>query len=112
MLGAALLVGCTSSGGSRHDSATITGRLGVSGAPFGLTYITGSVTVQTFDRRTVRTVTTDGKGRFTVRVAPGRYQLTGQSPRNLWPTGSCRAYNATTAVAHTTTAVNVVCIGQ
>ena len=110
-LGAALLVGCTSSGGNHDNSATVTGRLGVSGAAHGLRHISGSITLQRLDGRTVRTVTVDRDGRFTLHVHPGTYQLAGQSAKYQWRPGSCRAYSPTTVVASATSTVDVVCPG-
>ncbi len=54
-------------------------------------------------------VRTDDQGRFTARLAPGSYRITGTSASYGGGKGECRASGRVRLRAHHTTHVRVVC---
>jgi hypothetical protein len=84
----------------------------VTGALPGPTPISGSVTVRRVDGRVVHTVTTDAHGAFTTTVPAGSYEITGQSPKDLWPTDSCHVGKIVHVTRSQVSTVEVLCYGQ
>lgn len=87
------------------------GRLRMTGGPEGASQPGVSGTVSFVDRVTgdQHTATANARGSFTVVVAPGRYTVTGTSPRFMDGRGSCVATVPTVVPASGLTGVVVAC---
>lgn len=86
----------------------VSGHLSTEGGPAGTQSLhwPGTITVHGPVDRTVRT---DARGRFRLRLLTGTYQLTGHSPQYDDDRGTCRASGPLVVHTDTHVSVDVVC---
>ena len=123
LLAALLLAGCAAAGGGQAPVAGhLAGRLVMEGGPIGPggqqpggRPIPGTVTVTAAGHRRV-TVRVGPSGTFSVRLPPGRYQLSGRSPDIMEVSNGseqelpCSQPSSVTVTARQTAVVAVTCI--
>ena len=117
-----LLAGCATAGTQAPTAGHLTGRLVMEGGPMGPggqqpgeRPIPGTVTFTAAGHRPV-TVEVGASGRFSVALAPGRYQVSGRSPEDNEVDGAkqrelpCSQPASATVTAGRTAVITLACI--
>jgi hypothetical protein len=121
-LAVVLLAGCGAVGGHGSAGGEVTGKLLMEGGPLGpggqqpgTRSIPGVVTFSAAGHRSV-SVRVANSGAFTVNLPPGRYRVTGKSPRIIQVGNGtrrelpCSQLLTVTVTAHHTATIAVTCI--
>lgn len=96
---------------ARFPDGTLVGSLVITGKPHAF-YVPGNVIVSTKQGHRRRKIHVGRSGRFSVRIAPGRYRAVGGVPRYGWKMGSCTAGGPFSVLPGRTRRIVVDCRGH